>query len=204
MPIVICNNQHTPQGITNGAYATIVDILLDKADEGAFDRERHNGAIPLNRAPIVIAKMKNSNPNRAQLSDLPPDHVGIEPRSARALLDMGRYTDLRGKSKSRKRTVKFHQLPFSPAFAVTDYRSQGDTVPYVVVDLEPPDDRIPGDPARGYVCASRVTTKEGLCFLRDFPISFLRQGLQSTLKEELERQEIMQERTMETFQSVSL
>ncbi|OSC97675.1 hypothetical protein PYCCODRAFT_1376529 [Trametes coccinea BRFM310] len=44
-------------------------------------------------------------------------------------------------SRARKpvrRTVRRKQFPITGAYAFTDYRSQGQTIPYVIVDLQTP------------------------------------------------------------------
>ncbi|KAF8321872.1 uncharacterized protein EI90DRAFT_2938265 [Cantharellus anzutake] len=60
-------------------------------------------------------------------------------------------------------SVRRSQLPLLPAFAITDYKAQGRTLPKVIIDLES---------ARSiqsaYVMISRATALENLLILRPF------------------------------------
>ena len=43
--------------------------------------------------------------------------------------------------KTSRRTMKHRQFPVTPAYAFTDYRSQGQTIPHVIVDIASPPTR---------------------------------------------------------------
>ncbi len=36
------------------------------------------------------------------------------------------------------KTVKHQQIPLTPSYALTDYRSQGQTIPNVIIDIAAP------------------------------------------------------------------
>lgn len=65
------------------------------------------------------------------------------------------------------RSVRRGQFPMTPVYAFTDYRSQGQTLPYVIVDIATP-------PSGGlnlfnlYVALSRSSGRSSICLLRDF------------------------------------
>ncbi|KIM64653.1 hypothetical protein SCLCIDRAFT_114614 [Scleroderma citrinum Foug A] len=69
--------------------------------------------------------------------------------------------------KTIRRTVKHRQFPVTPAYAFTDYRAQGQTIPYVIVDIATP-------PTGGlnlfnlYVALSHSSGRSSIRLLRDF------------------------------------
>lgn len=202
MPLVLTDNSHTPQGITNGAYATLVDIVLDPADADAADAMPIT-PITLRRPPAqIIVKLSAVHDKRCQLAGLPEDHVVIEPRKGTATI-VEKYRDANNRQRNKNRTYSFHQLPISPAFAVTDYRSQGDTRERVIVDIDtPPFGTI--DPAAAYVAISRVTSLEGLAILRDFDVENLRRGMRSSISGEYDRLRVLERSTNARITQVSL
>jgi ATP-dependent exoDNAse (exonuclease V) alpha subunit len=64
-------------------------------------------------------------------------------------------------------TLYREQLPLTPAYAFTDYRSQGQTLPYVIVNLAiPPSGGLM--PFNTYVALSRSRARGQIRLLRDF------------------------------------
>ena len=69
--------------------------------------------------------------------------------------------------KMVQRTVKRKQYPLTAAYAFTDYRSQGQTIPYVIVDIVIP-------PTGGlslcnlFVALSRSSARDTIRLLRNF------------------------------------
>ena len=81
-------------------------------------------------------------------------------------------------------SVTFRQFPVSLAFAITDYRCQGQTFPWVVVDLKKPAGNSPT--ASPYVQLSRAKRRDQLSILRPFSPDELKAPISLTLKRELE------------------
>ncbi len=79
-------------------------------------------------------------------------------------------------------TIQRSQLPVFPAFAMTDYKAQGKTMPLVVVDLESCRSR-----QSAYVMLSRATSMESLLVLRPFKRSRLTTDFSEDLKKETMR-----------------
>ncbi|KIK15047.1 hypothetical protein PISMIDRAFT_42160, partial [Pisolithus microcarpus 441] len=82
------------------------------------------------------------------------------------------------------RTVRRHQFPMTVAYAFTDYRSQGQTLQSVIVDIATP-------PSGGlnlfnlYVALSRSPGRTQLRLLRDFDYSiFLKAHCSELLMED--------------------
>lgn len=90
MPVVLNENHHTPQGITNGAYGTVVRIVLDNREKSVTCE----GVRSLDYPPAqLFVKLKRSHPHRLRLSGLEGDVIVIEPRKARVTLTTARWTD---------------------------------------------------------------------------------------------------------------
>ncbi|KLO18509.1 hypothetical protein SCHPADRAFT_819792 [Schizopora paradoxa] len=72
------------------------------------------------------------------------------------------------------------------AYAFTDYRSQGQTVPYVIADIgKPPTNDI--SPFGAYVAMSRSHGSENIRLLREFKESLFNTHPSQQLREEEER-----------------
>lgn len=65
----------------------------------------------------------------------------------------------------RKHTITRRQLAITPGYAFTDYKSQGQTIEYVFVDLAKPPSGSQLTPFNAYVALSR---SRGRTILRDF------------------------------------
>jgi hypothetical protein len=103
---------------------------------------------------------------------LPPDVVGIEPKRFPYSPGPGRTVSL----------LQFHAIL---AYSITDYKCQGHTYLYALVDLKRPERGCP--PAASlYVQLSRVRTLEGLSIMRDFDASELSVPLSDALLAELD------------------
>ena len=161
MPVVLYENSHTSQGITNGSYATLVEIQLDHRDKDT--QPDPNGFVHLKFIPPqLLVKLRDSHPDRLSLHEFETNVIPIVPKEVRIQLKLG----------TTSRSFKTRQLPLAPAYAVTNYRVQGETCDIVLADLRPPFGA-PVDPADGYVQISRATKLEKLFILRPFPITAL-------------------------------
>lgn len=90
--------------------------------------------------PIVKLKylpkyilIKLSRTRATQLDDLGEGVVPIEPISTNYKIKV--YTK---EGKACQRTIKRLQFPLTAAYAFTDYWAQGQTIPYVIVDVASP------------------------------------------------------------------
>lgn len=97
-------------------------------------------------------------------------------------------------SKDKKVTLSRYQVPLLPAYAYTDYKSQGRSLDTVIVDLSG------ARSVQGlYVMLSRVKTLDGLAILRWFPPSKIGKGLSHALRDEFERLDSLADETMRKF-----
>jgi len=98
-----------------------------------------------------------------------------------------------------KRKATFNQFPVTLAFAITDYKCQGETYfDGLLTDLRKP---LTGstEPASLYVQLSRVQSLEHLSIMRDFDPAELRMPLPKNLVHELEWEEQMDKLTMNKY-----
>lgn len=122
----------------------------------------------------MLIKLNHNVDIHVNLSDLPPSVVGIEPS------ENIRYT-------KGKKSITFTQFPVSLAYAITDYKCQGQTFNWVIVDLKKPAGRCPS--TSPYVQLSRARTRHRLSILRPFSPDELLSPLPEELKLELKWQE---------------
>jgi hypothetical protein len=69
------------------------------------------------------------------------------------------------------------QLPELGAYAMTDYKAQGQTFPRAVINI-----KSPGSNAGPYVMLSRLKSLEGFIILDDFPADKVRRKLTNDLR----------------------
>ena len=66
-----------------------------------------------------------------------------------------------------RKVVLRRQLPLTRAYAFTDYHAQGQTIPFVIVDIaRPPTGKL--SPFNLYVALSRSSGRQTIHILRDF------------------------------------
>ncbi|KAJ7186904.1 hypothetical protein C8R46DRAFT_1206898 [Mycena filopes] len=107
---------------------------------------------------------------------LEDDVVPLFPQSVRV-----EYKMRTGDGTVVTRAFMRKQIPIIPAYAYTDFKSQGRTLQYVIVDLAT---------ARSqgvYVMLSRVKSLNGLAILRWFPATKVFQRTSQELRAELSR-----------------
>lgn len=163
MKVMITENVAFDSGVVNGTEGILKEVKYEDDADG--------------RRYAIVAYVYIQGCG-FRLDGLPRDVVPIFPVSKRVSLpesDSELATHLRAKSFRRK------QLPLIPAYAYTDFKSQGRTLPRALVDLMT---------ARGqgvYVMLSRVTTLKGVVILRWFPPGRIFHRLPGELREEFER-----------------
>ncbi|TFK81671.1 hypothetical protein K466DRAFT_501746 [Polyporus arcularius HHB13444] len=99
----------------------------------------------------------------SQLEGLEAAVVPVEPIESRMQIEVS-YA---GKPPM-KRSVRRRQFPITAAYAFTDYRSQGQTIPAVIVDIMSPPGPKPLSLFNLYVALSRSSGRETIRLQRDF------------------------------------
>ena len=107
------------------------------------------------------------------LPGLPPSVVGIEP-------ELLTYNGL------HRKTFTYLQFPVTIAYAITDYKCQGQTFTWVIVNLKKPSN--PSPASSPYVQLSQAKTRARLSILHPFNPAELQSDLSKHLLAELEWQ----------------
>jgi len=103
-------------------------------------------------------------------------------------------------ASGNKITVAREQLPVTPAYAFTDYRSQAQTIEHCIVDLgTPPTGKL--TPFNAYVALSRSRGRNSIRLLRDFDERLFTHHPSEYLRLEDERLGILDRRTKEMWTS---
>ncbi|KAJ6506037.1 hypothetical protein DFH09DRAFT_1101547 [Mycena vulgaris] len=149
MKVMVTSNLETDLDLTNGAR---VDIILDPDEP------------PVGNEPIL------TRTRASRLAGLEKMVIPIEPTKTTYHMKF----NLRS-GKMMQKTIQRVQFPVTGAYAFTDYRSQGQTLPYVYVDI--------GTPLTGglsifdlYVALSRSSGRDMIRLLRDFDDEMFEKG----------------------------
>ena len=178
MKVMVTENIETDLDVTNGARGEIVDIIL------------HPDEPPLSSEPIVTLKHLPSyvliKMQRTRVMQLDGLSEGIIPVEVATCNFQIKAHTTRGKYVTQ--SVHHRQFLMTPAYAFTNYQSQGQTLPYVIMDIATP-------PMGGldlfnlYVVLSRSSGRETIQLLRDFDDDLFKKSHDPTLLAEDDRLE---------------
>jgi ATP-dependent exoDNAse (exonuclease V) alpha subunit len=91
------------------------------------------------------------------------------------------------------------QLGIVPAYAFTDYKSQGQTMEYVIVDIsKPPSGSL--SPFSAYVALSRSRGRRSIRILREFDPALFMHHPSDDLRRDMERLERLDEQTKMVYE----
>jgi len=128
MKVMVTTNVETDLDITNGAQGTIVDIILHPDEEYSKDKQE----VVLKHVPLYLL-VKLDCTCATPLKGLEEGVIPVKP----AMKSM--QIQIVDEDRNQPcHMVKHRQLPVTAAYAFTDYRSQGQTIPHVVVDIVTP------------------------------------------------------------------
>jgi len=120
---MVTSNIATDLDITNGARGVITDIILDPDEPPLED----GSIVTLRHLPrCVLVKLNRTR--AARLEGLDDGVIPIFPAKSSMQITLGR----------KAKTVTRLQYPITAAFCFTDYCSQGQTIPRVIVDIASP------------------------------------------------------------------
>ena len=129
MKVMVTQNVVTDLDITNGARGTIVDIWLHPDEPPICDLKP---TIELKYLPpCVLVKLDHTR--TSQLTGLEERVIPVEPAT-----QPYRISCQGSEGNTITRTVRRRQFPMTAAYAFTDYRSQGQTLPAMIVDIATP------------------------------------------------------------------
>ena len=187
MKAMVILNIATEADLANGTRGTVQGIALDPRE--AHTTPNEEGHIVLQYPPPVIY-FKPDIETTTVFENVPEGLIPISPSMLRFNVDVDGV-----KVKLERR-----QLAVVPAYAFTDYKSQGQTMEYVIVDIsKPPTGQL--SPFSVYVALSRSRGRGTIRILRDFDPSLLLHHPSDDLRKEMERLELLNEQTKESFEN---
>ncbi|RDB25791.1 ATP-dependent DNA helicase RRM3 [Hypsizygus marmoreus] len=155
MKAMVLVNIATEAEVVNGTRGVVSDIVLDPREHVLNIDD--DGTVNLRYPPAYIL-FKPDTPITMEFPALPKGLIPIAPSEATF-----RIASPDGKSHQIRR----RQLALTPAYAFTDYKSQGQTIERVIVDLaKPPYGEL--TPFHAYVALSRSRGRETIRLLRSF------------------------------------
>ncbi|EUC56046.1 ATP-dependent DNA helicase PIF1, putative [Rhizoctonia solani AG-3 Rhs1AP] len=190
MSVMVTLNVETELDIANGARGTIVGITLHP-DEPAFDPNLP--VVQLKLLPLFVL-VKMARTRAVALRGLEPGVVPIEPASKSFQITMN-IPQSNGNITRVRKTVRRLQYPITPAYAFTDYRSQGQTLQSVIVDIAKPPSGSGLTLFNIYVALSRSSGRNTIRLLRDFDEDVMLQPLDEDLEREDSRLEKLDRET---------
>jgi hypothetical protein len=190
MDIMVTMNVEVDLDIANGTRGTIVGVVLDP-HEPVFDPQ--SPTVTLKHLPThILVKLATSR--GIHLTGLDPGVVPIVPASKAYQFTMLVMQRDRSVAKITKH-VRRLQFPITPAYAFTDYRSQGQTIESAIVDIATPPSGGPLSMFNLYVALSRSSGRDTIRILRDFDAELLMQPVDHDLAKEDSR---LKEKEMST------
>ena len=188
MKVMVVMNLATEADIANGTRGTITSIILDPREK---PEEKEDGTIVLKYPPAGIIFKPDGKCN-VKFQGLEPGLVPIVPSKTTFTVETN------GKTYSITR----RQLALTPGYAFTDYKSQGQTIEYVIIDIrQPPTGRL--SPFNAYVALSRSRGRDTIRILPDFDEKLFIHHPSEDLRKEMLRLEALDKATKRRFEDNS-
>ncbi|CUA73486.1 hypothetical protein RSOLAG22IIIB_05336 [Rhizoctonia solani] len=197
MRVMVTSNVETDLDVANGARGTVVEIFLHP-NEPPFD----SGAsvVTLSKLPShILVKMDRTRATK--LPGLSDNVLPILPvsKNFRVVLPIQQAD---GSVADIPRTIHRLQFPITPAYAFTDYRSQGQTIPAAIIDIATPPTGSALSLYNLYVALSRCAGRDNIRILRDFDEKLLMKPLDYDLLREDERLAKMDNQTEQLWNNL--
>ncbi|CAF1545855.1 unnamed protein product [Didymodactylos carnosus] len=207
MPLLLTANLATELRLSNGTVGTLrklvyEDELNNEASTAPTTCDFPPDTMFVRRPLYALVEIQKSNISSI-LDTLPQKLVPIALVEETFQVECKELLPERERRKNVVKTkvkVTRKQFPFVPAYSITTYKSQGQTIPKIVVDLVFPPGCKP-QVAAAYVPISRVKKLDDLILLRSFPLSALRVNPNQDLLEELDRLDQLDKITKRRFES---
>lgn len=174
MKAMVVLNLATEADIANGTRGVIDSIVMDERE--GLHPESVNGTVILQYAPVMVL----FRPDRETRITFPGIEAGLIPITP----SESRFT-VQGES-GKKYRVSRQQYAMTPAYSFTDYKSQGQTIEYVIIDIgKPPTGAL--SPFSIYVALSRSRGRDTIRLLRDFDEALFQHHPSEALRLDMER-----------------
>lgn len=185
MKAMVLLNLATDADLANGSRGIITDIVLHPEEECPQNDEL---TVHLKYPPSVIL-FKSYQHKTKPVPGLPEGVIPIFPTRKTFTI-----------KEEKKRTVTRHQFALTPAYAFTDFKSQGQTIEHVIVDLaKPPSGRVTAFNA--YVALSRSRGRSTIRLLRPFNEKLFTVHPSEELRKEDERLALLGQQTVQRFEN---
>jgi ATP-dependent exoDNAse (exonuclease V) alpha subunit len=130
------------------------------------------------------ATFRPDKKTRLMFPGLPTGVIPLTP--SRALFNVTSRT-------SRKVKITRSQYAMTAGYAFTDYKSQGQTIEYVIIDIGEPTGLL--SPFSVYVALSRSRGRDTIRLLREFDANLFQNHPSEALRKDMNRIEVLNERT---------
>ena len=172
MKAMVLLNLATEADIANGTRGEIQDIILDEREEiSAADEE---GIIQLKYPPAMLL-FKPDRKSTLTFPGLPTGIIPLTPSEVKFTVTA---------RSGLKFKIKRSQYAMTAGYAFTDYKSQGQTIEYVIIDIgKPPTGSL--SPFSIYVALSRSRGRDTIRLLRDFDPNLFQNHPSEALREDM-------------------
>ena len=176
MKVMVTENIKTDLDVTNGARGEIVDIILDPNKP------------PIGNDPIIALKhvlayilVKMVCTRAMQLEGLEEGVIPVQITTCNFQIKVQQVS-----GKYVKCSICWHQFPMTLAYAFMDYQSQGQTIPFIMVDIAT---LLTGGLSlfNQYVALSRSSSRLTIWLLQDFDNTTFMQLHSASLLQEDDR-----------------
>ncbi|CAF1245992.1 unnamed protein product [Adineta steineri] len=180
MPVLLQENIACELGLSNGTQGIFCELVYDHSSElttGSDEERFTTDTVFVRNAQYALvevpkSKLKNLDSLDPFIIPIPVIEKTFDINLEKLYADKGAIMKM-FKDKKLKATisVKRKALPLIPAYSITTHKSQGQTLPKIVIDLNMPPGMV--EVASAYVPLSRVEQLTDLVILQDFNISAL-------------------------------
>lgn len=185
MKAMVVLNISTEGDVANGTRGTVAGIVLDPREPENHELDENSGGILLKYPPaLVLFKPDGGTAERFQ---------NVEEGLIPLVPSKESFTIVTQDGKSH--TVARRQMAITPGYAFTDYKSQGQTIEYVIVDLAKPPSGAPLTPFNAYVALSRSRGRHSIRILREYDERLFTEHPSEDLRMEDERLSTLADQT---------
>lgn len=185
MKAMVVLNLATEADIANGTRGTITDIKLDPREPPVHPDDQ--GVVKLRYPPVMVLFQPDCGTDIA-FEGLPRGVVPITPS----------MSSFNVQTRKQVHKIRRRQLAITPGYAFTDYKSQGQTIEYVIIDIgKPPSGSL--SPFSIYVALSRSRGRDTIRLLRDFDEKLFTSHPSESLRVEMKRLEKLDRITEHNF-----
>lgn len=206
MPVLLQENIACELGLSNGTRGIFRELIFGNSltpttgsEEGRFTDDTifvRNAQYAL--VEIPTSKMRKLHSLDPFIVPIPVIEKTFEVNLNKLYSDKGQLTQALNQKKVKANiTVKRKALPLIPAYSITTHKSQGQTLPKIVIDLNMPPGAV--EVASAYVPLSRVKKLEDLVILQDFSVDVLRVKPSKGQTDELKRLANLFEQTKQHY-----